>query len=169
MFVQSEKIHVFPSTIPRTHDAYARVLTEDHILDVIRSSSVDTNFVLTNEYKDDQPFEFVINGYYVLLDASSESKHTFATFVPGTVPSNVYAHIFIDTTAHLHPQLAGADDTDTNEFTGVIFSDSATCNAPAAVSGHCEHHYLPLLEKTAAGTLVIPASSRRTIDGGLIE
>ena len=156
--MESSKIEVFPTSIARPGFPYARVLTEDHILDMIRSAAPAKSYVITDTYSDTAPFEFVINGYYVKVDASSSSKHSFGG-------NNVYAHIFIDTTSPTHPQLYGTDDG--TSFTAVKFTDSATPPVPNGLTNY-EPHSLHLLQKSG-NTFSIPLTSHKCVDGGEIE
>ena len=76
-YLESTKIEVFPTSIARPGFPYARVLTEDHILDMIRSAAPTESYVLTDTYSDTAPLEFVINGYYVKVNATSSSRHSY--------------------------------------------------------------------------------------------
>ena len=157
-YLESTKIEVFPTSIERPGFPYARVLTEDHILDMIRSAAPAESYVLTDTYSNTAPLEFVINGYYVKVNATFSSRHSFGG-------NNVYAHIFIDTTSPTHPQLYGTD-TGTS-FTAVAFTDSATLAVPNGLTNY-EHHVLHLLQKSG-NTFSIPLTSRKCVDGGEIE
>lgn len=158
--IASNKLEVFPTSIARPEFPYARVLTEDHILDMIRSVSTADSYVLTETYSASEPLEFVIHGYYVKIDATSSSKHAFT----GT---DVYAHIFIDTTSPTHPQLHGTDDGTT--FSGITFNNSETCEIPQGLDAdHVVPHTLHLLHGTGK-TYSIPVSSKKCIDGGEID
>lgn len=160
--LNSNKIEVFPTSISRSMFPYARVLTEDHILDLIRSVAPSDSFVLTPVFNMVTPFEFIIHGYYVKIDASSSSPHSFTG-------DNVYAHIFIDTTSSTHPQLRGKDDTKDGDqsytFTGVLFSDTET---PPESVANSEHYKLHILKKVGS-SYTIPLTSTRCLDGGEFE
>lgn len=155
--LDSSKIEVFPTSIERPGFPYARVLTEDHILDMIRSAAPTESYVITDTYADSAPFEFVINGYYVKVNATASAKHSFGG-------NNVYAHIFIDTTSPTHPQLYGTDNG--TSFTGVAFTDSATPTVPTGLTNY-EHHVLHILQKSGS-TFSIPLTSHKCVDGGEI-
>ncbi len=157
-YLASDRIEVFPSCIKRPDFPYARVLTEDHILDMIRSVSPGESYVISEHYTDSAPLEFVIYGYYVKVHATTTKKHNFDG-------ENVYAHIFIDTTSTTHPQLYGTDED--SIFSGVSFTSSATYSAPEGLTNY-EHHVLHLLKKSGE-TFVIPSTSQRCVDGGEIE
>lgn len=156
--LDSNKIEVFPTSIARPSFPYARVLTEDHILDMIRNVAPIDKYVITETFSETQPLEFIIHGYYVKLNATPSDKHSFGG-------NNVYAHIFIDTSSSTHPQLYGTDDGTT--FTGVVFSDTPTVNTPQGLQ-HCEPYSLHLLEKRD-GSFRIPLASHKCIDGGVID
>lgn len=161
MYISSNKIEIFPSSIARPDFPYARILTEDHILDMIRSVAPSDKYVLTETYTDSTPLEFVIHGYYVKVDASASSKHNFGG-------KNVYAHIFIDTLSPTHPQLFGKD-TGTS-FEGVTFSDTETVTAPEALGNDYELYTLHLLTRNSTtDTFRIPMTSRKCLDGGEFE
>lgn len=155
--LDSNKIEVFPTCIERPGFPYARVLTEDHILDMIRSAAPAESYVVTDTYVDSAPFEFVINGYYVKVNATASAKHSFGG-------NNVYAHIFIDTTSPTHPQLYGTDNG--TSFTGVAFTNSETLAVPTGLTNY-EHHVLHILQKSGS-TFSIPLTSHKCVDGGEI-
>lgn len=157
-YIESSKIEVFPTSIARPAFPYARVLTEDHILDMIRNVAPADSYVITETFSEIQPLEFIIHGYYVKLNATSSVKHSFGG-------NNVYAHIFIDTSSPTHPQLYGTDNEST--FTGVTFSDTATVAAPTGLE-HYEQYSLHLLKKSN-GIFRIPMASHKCIDGGEID
>lgn len=156
--LNSDKIEIFPTSIARPNFPYARVLTEDHILDMIRSAAPADSYVITETYSDSEPFEFIINGYYVKLNASISNKHSFGG-------NNVYAHIFLDTSSPSHPQLYGTDDGDS--FTGVQFTDTASIEAPTGLEDY-ERVTLHILKKVGS-TFVVPRTSLKCFDGGEID
>lgn len=173
VFIDSEKIQIFPSSIDREKFPYARILTEGHILDLIRSSSISSSFVLTDVFSLDTSFEFVINGYYVKLDATQETPHNFFK----NEDTDVYAHIYIDTTSIDHPQLCGSDQTPVGgntKFTAVSFSsDNSPSPSDVFVTNgvdekNYQHFYLHILTKRDS-KWIIPPASRRTVDGGEID
>lgn len=157
-YLETSKIEIFPTSIARPTFPYARVLTEDHILDMIRNVAPADSYVITETFSEIQPLEFIIHGYYVKLNATPSVKHSFGG-------NNVYAHIFIDTSSPTHPQLYGTDNQST--FTGVTFSDTATVDAPTGLE-HYEPYSLHLLEKSN-GVFRIPMASSKCIDGGEID
>ena len=157
-YLETSKIEIIPTSIARPAFPYARVLTEDHILDMIRNVAPADSYVITEIFSEIQPFEFIIHGYYVKLNATSSVKHSFGG-------NNVYAHIFIDTSSPTHPQLYGTDTEST--FTGVTFSDTTTVAAPTGLE-HYEHYSLHLLEKIN-GVFRIPMASNKCIDGGEMD
>lgn len=159
-YLESSKIEIFPTSIERHPFPYARVLTEDHILDMIRNVAPADSYVITETFSDSEPLEFIIHGYYVKLNATSSAKHSFG----GT---HVYAHIFIDTSSPTHPQLYGIDDEEKEIFTGVTFSDDDNVTAPTGLE-HYEHYSLHLLEKSGS-VFRIPLASNKCIDGGEID
>lgn len=162
-YLASNKIQVFPISRSRPDFPYARTLTEDHILDLIRSVAPTKSFVVSDTFNGRSLFEFIINGYYVALEGSDLSQITFTG-------KDVYAHIFIDTTSPTHPQLWGEDNGDI--FKSVYFSDSAIAESPSIISENCEHYYLHILTKvtdTNGSIFVVPIESRKTIDGGEIQ
>ena len=157
-YLDSSKIEVFPTSIARPGFPYARVLTEDHILDMIRNVAPADSYVITETYSESAPLEFIIHGYYVKLNATTSAKHNFGG-------DNVYAHIFIDTLSATHPQLYGTDNETT--FTGVLFSNTATVTAPEGLDSY-EHYSLHLLEKTN-DSFRIPLASSKCVDGGEVD
>lgn len=157
-YLESSRIEVFPTSIERPGFPYARVLTEDHILDMIRNAAPAKSYVITDVYSDSTPLEFIIHGYYVKVNATASLKHTFGG-------SNVYAHIFLDTTSPTHPQLYGTDDG--SSFSAIAFTDSATPTVPTGLTNY-EHYALHLLQKSGS-VFVIPLTSRKCVDGGEIE
>lgn len=161
-YLETSKIEIFPTSIARDQFPYARVLTEDHILDMIRNVAPADSYVITETFSEDQPLEFIIHGYYVKLNATSANKHSFDG-------NDVYAHIFIDTSSPTHPQLYGTDDKSTSTFTGVKFSATVTVDVPTGLE-HYEHYLLHLLElDKSSGDFRIPMASNKCIDGGEID
>lgn len=159
-YSNSNKIDVFPISKRRSGDAYAHVLTEKNLLDLIRSVSFTDSFVLTTAFNSNQRLDFVIHGYYIQL-------HEFDVSTFDSTATDIYAHIFIDTSTTEH-FLWGSDDDKTTQFTGVVFTDTPTCDAPAVLKNNFEHYSLKVLTKVG-GAFQIPSDSRRVIDGGLIE
>lgn len=157
-YFDSKKIEIFPISSSRPDFNYAHVLTEDHVLDLIRSVAPSYSFVLTEEYDPKKPFEFMINGYHVTLRGSEESPLEFTW-------DNVFAHIFIDTYDPDYPRLWGYDSDD--KFYGVTFSTSENHSTPMILSDNVEKHSLHILKKVD-GQYIIPHTSRKYIDGGYI-
>lgn len=156
MYLNGSDIHIFPSTITRAHDSNARLLTEENLRNLLSTSGAPDSYVISNSYSGGAPLEFVLHGYYVR--AKNISIVTSA--------SNIYAHIFLDTTSDGNYRLWGSESD--GQFTAVTFNDSTECTPPESISGNYQHHYLKILVKEGT-SWVIPTESRFILDGGEID
>lgn len=156
MYLSGSDIHIFPSTITRTHDSNARLLTEENLRKLLATSGAPDSYVLSSSYSGGAALEFVLHGYYVR--AKNISIVTSA--------SDIYAHIFLDTTSDGNYRLWGSESE--RQFTAVTFNDSIECTPPESISGNYEHHYLKILVKEQ-DSWVIPIESRYILDGGVID
>lgn len=162
-YQKSQNIQVFPTSIARPLFPYARVLTEEHILNITRNASPCSSFVISDNYSTSDKFEFMIHGYYVRLEAGT-------TFTG----DNIYAHIYVDTTVAENPQLWGVDQD--NSFTGVAFDNTSTATPPEVLTQNTsqyEHYVLHILTKVN-NEYIVPSASKWTaditvVDGGEID
>ena len=161
MNLHNAKIHVFPSSIARTNNPTAKIITEHNLIKLITSNTSQDSFVISESFDKEGTFEFVIHGYYVLLTSTPTSPLLFT----GTP---VYAHIFIDTSSPTNPQLWGHEDAGQDIFTAVEFTDTETATPPDLIKDSYEHYALCILTKNG-NSYDVPWESRKTIDGGLIE
>lgn len=159
--LHNDKIHIFPSSISRTKNPTAKIITENNLIKLVTSNTSLDSFVISESFDKEGIFEFIIHGYYVLLSGAPASPLSFTG-------DNVYAHIFIDTSSPTNPQLWGHEELDQDIFTAVQFSDVETATPPDLIKDTYEHYVLCILTKNG-NSYDVPWSSKKTIDGGLIE
>lgn len=151
---------MFPVSFERQSSPGSNLLSELNLRRLIKTISSDESFVLSNNVKDNESVEFVIDGYYVSFIFNS---NIFSTY------DAVYATIFIDTSNITNPLLHGFED-DNNYFRGVVFSDTVdevTPPNPTTLVTYVRKS-LKILEKDRQGNFRIPSESQRSfiVDGG---
>ena len=157
MYLNSNQLEIFPVSKTRlTPFSSANILTEDNILNLIRSVAPSKSFVISDTYDASSTFEFVINGYYISIKGTS-------TNFSG---KDVYAHIFIDTSSPQYPHIWGVDEN--GKFTGVTFSTSIDEPAPTILGKSYEKYSLHILTTNNEQKYIVPLTSYYCIDGGLI-
>lgn len=169
-YLSSENIKVFPS-IGRdsTTDLNAELTNEKNLTQILRSIYKRDSFVISDNYSDNS-LEFVIHGYY--FNATFDADSLSAEFTSGD-KNNIYANIFVlkePGNETSFQQLVNTNtpseetlnldikegDLDTNgEFTGVLFSNSASVNTTYSV-----YSLLILTKNDGGGGWVVPAKSK---------
>lgn len=122
--IATDYIEVFPSV--QRESVSSRSFTEKNVADLIYNF-IDHNkngFVITNEYVDNDPFEFNIKGYYFKV-----AKGNYIT-VPLNSETNIWAEITIaeSTLNSGYFELQGTDSGSPSSYTGVNFLSTPTGN-----------------------------------------
>lgn len=158
-YFSKSKIDVFPISVNRTSHPDSRVFTEQHILSLTRGIADCDSYVISETVDFDVPFEFCVHGYYIKVNDLESELKKFSFNNKDNPLLNVYACIWIDTSASDCPHLWGFDEDDVGEseggFTGVTFVQcdseqqlisSLTENSiPEVIKESYELHYLHIL------------------------
>lgn len=163
MYFLSNQIEVFPISVDRPSKPAARVLSENNLLNLIRSLNDYPSFVISKTYNNEL-FEFMIYGYYIKLEGTIDFSA-----IEG---DNIYATIFLDTSNTSYPQLWASDSGDS--FTGVVFTASPEeAEIPTLIKDTYQKYTLHILQKSGNSYTIPPESRTRftidEIDGGLIK
>lgn len=167
MYLDSSNIYIFPSSINRPNTfPNSRGLSEDNLTTVIRSAGASKgSFILSEKFDSKGIFEFFIHGYYVRLEGTEASP---ISFDQSNGAQEIYAVIYVDKSVENFPTLYG-EDTTNNVFTAVEFVTAPPTETSVIHAGiPCDVYYLRIL-KLVGESFVVPSSSLKTIDGGLIE
>ena len=91
--IETNNIDVFPISKPRPSMPGARVLSEVNLRKLIRGCTDYPSYVISENYSQGTPFEFVIDGYYCKIDAP-EGQYPFnITEITHNTTKTLYAQI----------------------------------------------------------------------------
>ena len=159
--VQSANIDIFPVSYDRSTHPYARVFTEDHIADIVRCATGDSDqsYVLSGT-PSDSPFCFVLKGYLIKLTSTEELLESFSS------ATDVYANVSVvnRTQQRVIPQI-----DDGASCVGIKFSSAPLTRTDLELSDADGLYSLLLFSRSVASDpWNVPALSSYTIDGGEI-
>jgi len=170
VYLSSNKVHVFPLGTHRSEQLTDHLLSEVNLRNIIRSTTEIPSFVISETFDPTGSFEFVIDGYYFVLEGSKQTPLKFSG-------SKVYAAIVINKMSPSNPLLCGADTIDNNDqtvFTGIQFCSSeseTSIEIPELVTDY-EVKYLHILNEQSpvgSGTYSINENSRARFSNATIN
>lgn len=143
----SEYISIFPAT--RRDVVYqkdARHFNEQNVINITNKLTDVDSYVITKTPSSTDIFEFVLHGYYIMVESASQILSIFLT----SNPSEIYAYIEIDN-GNDYPEIAGQDAEDSTGtvcYYGVKFSNTKP-------TGSNIYSLLILKKKSASAALSI--------------
>lgn len=148
MNIKTEFIDVFPISYSRENKHDARILTEQHVVNIARIATAAKNASYVISETATSPFEFMLLGYHVEITDISELTSAFES-------GSIYAKCVFDGNKLANDYTDTEDEELLGTYGGVVFSGTAETDA------------LEILKKDGDDWKV-PVTSSYTIDGGEI-
>lgn len=162
MNITTKNIDVFPISYSRSGKSDARILTEQHIMNIakIATAAKDASYVIS-ETLADNPFEFMLSGYHVEIannapDPEHPNNNGISELTSVFNSGSIYAKcVFVDGNKLADDYTDTEDEELLGTYGGVVFLGTAETGA------------LEILKKDGDDWKV-PVTSSYTIDGGEI-
>lgn len=157
MNISSTNIDVFPISYSRANKNDARILTEQHVVNIAKIATAASNASYVINDTVTSPFQFMLLGYHVELnnlalgELIGDENNTEPHFTSGSI----YAKCDFNGDKLENDYNETEGETVSQKYGGIVFS------------GTNEDGALEILRKVE-GSWIVPATSAYTIEGGVV-
>ncbi len=159
MYLKAQSVDVFPISRARSTNPTARLISEEHLLNLVRSICDTDSFVVTKDFIESNDLEFMIHGYYFKILGNSIPLDQFS--------SEIWATIYLDTSDNNYVTLFGSDSDEADPAARTFNGLNLTSEIPTSNDGRTSHTLLLL--KKDANNWIVPDESRLKFDAESIR